>query len=141
MNYYLIGISVPIFNILTKLYNLGIRGKCHLFLKNLYLSSKARAFFNGNFSEEFSINRGVNSNLSVKLNWYFRFIINKSIFLPLKKYILISFILCLVLYYAPLFGSNMSRCFKVQKLLIEDFVGVMDLNLVVLMLVSMIFLN
>ena len=25
--------SVPIFNILTKLYNLGIRGKCHLFLK------------------------------------------------------------------------------------------------------------
>ena len=51
--------SVPIFNILTKLYNLGIRGKCHLFLKNLYLSSKAHAFFNGNLSEEFSINRGV----------------------------------------------------------------------------------
>jgi len=51
--------SVPIFNILTKLYNLGIRGKCHLFLKNLYPSSKPRAFFNGNLSEEFSINRGV----------------------------------------------------------------------------------
>jgi hypothetical protein len=50
---------VPIFNILTKFYNLGIRGKCHLFLKNLYLSSKARAFFNGNLSEEYSINRGV----------------------------------------------------------------------------------
>ena len=47
--------SVPIFNILTKLYNFGIRDKCHLFLKNLYLSSKARAFFNGNLSEEFSI--------------------------------------------------------------------------------------
>ena len=44
---------------MTKLYNLGIRGKCHLFLKNLYLSSKAHAFFNGNLSEEFSINRGV----------------------------------------------------------------------------------
>ena len=60
MNYYLIGISVPIFNILTKLYNLGIRGKCQPFLRNLYLSSKARAFFfNGNLSEESSINRGV----------------------------------------------------------------------------------
>jgi len=33
------------FNILTKLYNLGIRGKCQLFLRNLYLSSKVRAFF------------------------------------------------------------------------------------------------
>ena len=36
---------VPIFNILTKFYNLGIRGKCHLFLKNLYLSFKTRALF------------------------------------------------------------------------------------------------
>ena len=27
--------------------------------KNLYLSSKARAFFNGNLLEEFSINRDV----------------------------------------------------------------------------------
>jgi len=51
--------SVPFFNILTKLYNLGIRDKCQLFLRNLYLSSKARAFFNSNLSEEFSINRGV----------------------------------------------------------------------------------
>jgi len=50
---------VPIFNILTKLYNLGIRGKCHLFLRYLYPSSKARTFFNGNLSEEFLINRGV----------------------------------------------------------------------------------
>jgi len=46
---------------LTKLYNLRIRGKCHLFLRNLYLSSKARVFFffNGNLSEEFSIHRSV----------------------------------------------------------------------------------
>jgi hypothetical protein len=52
--------SVSIFNnILTKLYNNGIRGKCHLFLRNFYLSSKARAFFNGNLLKEFSINRGV----------------------------------------------------------------------------------
>jgi len=237
--------SVPIFNILTKLYNLGIRDKYHMFLKNIYLSSKARAFFNGNLSEEFSINRGVrqgcplspilfnlfindildncdkyavyldsqyccgglfaddivlvapskqvlkkilnkvhewaiknemtfginkcailvvkpinfvkpinyedpsffidsnklpktdnytylgipfdeslslkpiqsklNSNLNVKLNLYFRFLINKFIPLPLKKYVLISFILSLVIYYAPLFGSNKSRCSKAQK--------------------------
>ena len=246
---------------MTKLYNLGIRGKWYLFLRNLYLSSKARAFFNGNLSEEFSINRGVrqgcplspilfnlfindlldncdkysiytyhnyccgaddivlvapskqalkkilnkvhewaiknemtfginkcatlvvkpinfvkkinyedpsffigsnklpktnnytylgipfdeslslkplqsklNSNLKIKLISYFRFLINKSIPLPLKKYVLISFILSLVLYYAPLFGSNKSDALKLKKLLIEDFIGVMDLNLVILML-------
>jgi len=49
----------------------------------------------------------LNSNLNdlnVKLNSYFRFLINKSIPLPLKKYILISFILSLVIYYAPFLG-------------------------------------
>jgi len=46
----------------------------------------------------------LNSNLNVKLNSYFRFLINKTIPLPLKKYVLILFILSLVLYYAPLFG-------------------------------------
>ena len=51
--------SVPIFNILTKLYKIGIRGNCFRFLKNLYLTSKARAFFNGRLSEEFPIHRGV----------------------------------------------------------------------------------
>jgi len=51
--------SVPIYNILTKLYNIGIRGNCFEFLKNLYLTSKARASLNGCLSEEFSINRGV----------------------------------------------------------------------------------
>jgi len=35
----------------------------------------------------------------------------------LKKYVLISFILSLVLYYASLFGSNKSRCSKAQKII------------------------
>jgi len=35
----------------------------------------------------------------------------------LKKYVLISFILCLVIYYAPLFDSNKSRCSKAQKII------------------------
>jgi len=59
----------------------------------------------------------LNSNLNVKLNSYFRFLINKSIPLPLKKYVLISFILSLALYYAPLFGSNKSRCSIAQKII------------------------
>jgi len=59
----------------------------------------------------------LNSNLNVKLNSYFRFLINKSIPLPLKKYILISFILSFVLYYAPLFRSNKNRCSKAQKII------------------------
>ena len=59
----------------------------------------------------------LNSNLIVKLNLYFQFLINESIPLPLKKYILISFILSLILYYAPLFGSNKSRCSKAQRII------------------------
>ena len=51
----------------------------------------------------------LNSNLNVKLNSYFRFLIN--------KYVLISFIFSLVLYYAPLIGSNKSRCSKAQKII------------------------
>ncbi|KAG4083054.1 hypothetical protein H8356DRAFT_1751250, partial [Neocallimastix lanati (nom. inval.)] len=51
----------------------------------------------------------LNSNLNVKLSLYFRFLIN--------KYVLISFILSLVIYYAPLFGSNKSRCSKAQKII------------------------
>jgi len=51
--------SVPIFNILTKLYNIGVRGQCFQFIKNLYLTSKARANLNGNLSKEFPIHRGV----------------------------------------------------------------------------------
>jgi len=50
---------VPIYNILTKLYNIDIRGNCFQFLKNLYLTSKARASLNSCLSEEFPINRGV----------------------------------------------------------------------------------
>jgi len=83
----------------------------------------------------------LNSKLNVKLSSYFRFLIDKSIPLPLKKYILISFILCLVLYYAPLFGSIKRRCSKAQKIINRGlYIGVMDLNLVILMLVSMILL-
>jgi len=59
----------------------------------------------------------LNSNLNVKLNLYFRFFINKSNPLPLKKYVLISFILSLAIYYAPLFDSNKSRCSKAQKII------------------------
>ena len=51
--------SVPIYNILTKLSNIGIRGKCFQFIKNLYLTSKARASHYGCLSEEFPIHRGV----------------------------------------------------------------------------------
>ena len=35
----------------------------------------------------------------------------------MKKYILISFILSFVLYYAPLFRSNKNRCSKAQKII------------------------
>ena len=35
----------------------------------------------------------------------------------MKKYVLISFILSLVLYYTPLFGSNKNRCSKAQKII------------------------
>ena len=45
--------SVPIFNILTKLFNLGIRGKRFEFLSNLYLTSKARARLLDMLSNEF----------------------------------------------------------------------------------------
>ena len=51
--------SVPIFNILTKLYRLGIRGKSFDFLYNLYSTSKARARYLEMLSNEFPINRGV----------------------------------------------------------------------------------
>jgi len=51
--------SVPIFNILTKLYHYGVRGKCFDFLCNLYTSFKARARFASMLSNEFPIKRGV----------------------------------------------------------------------------------
>ena len=44
---------------MTKLYNLGIRDKCHfVFKESLSYPLKLVPFFNGNLSEEFSINRG-----------------------------------------------------------------------------------
>ena len=94
--------------------------KIHLSLlvvKN-YLNLKTIPIFGIPFDESLSlkpIQSKLNSNLNVKLNLYFRFLINKSVPLLLKKYVLISFILSLVIYYAPLFGSNKSRCSKAQK--------------------------
>jgi len=60
--------SVPIFNILTKLYHLGIRGKCFDFLSNLYLSSKASAKFLDMLSDEFTIKRGVRQGCPIITN-------------------------------------------------------------------------
>ena len=51
--------SVPIYNILTKLYNLGIRGRTLTFVTNLYLTSKAHATHLGYHSADFPIHRGV----------------------------------------------------------------------------------
>jgi len=87
-----------------------------------------------------SVQSKFNSNLNVKLNSYIRFLINKSIPLPLKKYVLISFILILIYIMLLSLAQIRSDSLKLKKLLIEDFIGVMDLNLVILMLVSMILL-
>ena len=51
--------SVPIGNILNKLYRLGIRGKCFQFIKNLYLSSKANVKIDNEYSKSFKIMKGV----------------------------------------------------------------------------------
>jgi len=52
--------SVPKFTIyLTKLNNIGIRGKYLQFIINIYLTSKTHANFNGKLSKEFPIHRGV----------------------------------------------------------------------------------
>ena len=51
--------SVPIYNILTKLKCLGIRGKCYRFLENLYLSSKACVKLDGQLSDSFDVMKGV----------------------------------------------------------------------------------
>jgi len=51
--------SLPVFNILTKLYHYGVRGKCFNFLCNLYTSTKAHARFASMSSNEFPVKRGV----------------------------------------------------------------------------------
>jgi len=51
--------SVPIYNILTKLYNLGIRGRTLIFVTNLYLTTKAHATHLGYHSSDFPIHCGV----------------------------------------------------------------------------------
>ena len=56
----------------------------------------------------------------------------------MKKYVLISFILSIVLFMLLSLVQIRADALKLKKLLIEDFIGVMDLNLVILMLVSMI---
>jgi len=48
--------SVSIFNILIKLFHIGIRDKCF----KTYFTSKARARFINILSDEFFINQGVN---------------------------------------------------------------------------------
>jgi len=60
--------SVPIFNILTKLYHYGVRGRCFDFLCNLYTSSKARARFASMLSNEFPIKRGVRQGCPLSPN-------------------------------------------------------------------------
>ena len=71
--------SVPIFNILTKLYHYGVRGKCFDFLCNLYTSSKARARFASMLSNEFPIKRGVRQGCplsSILFNLFINDILN-----------------------------------------------------------------
>jgi len=51
--------TVPIYNILTKLKHIGIRGKCLQFITELYKTSKARVSLNNKLSDEFEIFRGV----------------------------------------------------------------------------------
>ncbi|ORX75121.1 hypothetical protein BCR32DRAFT_285477 [Anaeromyces robustus] len=46
-------------NNICNIYVLGIQGKCFQFLENLYLSSKACVKINGQFSDSFSILKGV----------------------------------------------------------------------------------
>jgi len=50
---------IPIYKILTKLNNTGIRCICLQFVINLYLTLKAHANFNSKLSKEFPIHRGV----------------------------------------------------------------------------------
>ena len=51
--------SVPIYNILTKLKCLGIRGKSYQFLENLYLTSKACVKKDNQYSDAFKVMKGV----------------------------------------------------------------------------------
>ena len=74
--------SVPIFNILSKIFHLGIRDKCFDFISNLYFlyfTSKARARNFDMLSNEFSIHRGVRQGCPLSLilcNWFINDILN-----------------------------------------------------------------
>ncbi len=51
--------SIPIYNILTKLYNMSIRSNTYTFLTNLYRTSKAHETHQSTQSEDFPVHRGV----------------------------------------------------------------------------------
>ena len=135
--------SVPIFNILTKKYNLRIRGKCHLFLRNFYLSSKARALFNGNLSEEFFRLIVVLGKDAFYFSILFNLFINDALGdcdkygvhleSPIEE-ICFNFLYSLV----QIRLDSLKLIKKNHKQ--RDFIKVMDLNLVILTLVSMILL-
>lgn len=76
--------SVPIFNILSKIESLGIRGKCFRFIKNLYLTSKANVRINMEFSESFRIERGVRQGCPLSPILFNLFI--NDVFKGCKKY-------------------------------------------------------
>ena len=76
--------SVPIYNILTKIENIGIRGKCYNFIKNLYLSSKANVRLNMKCSNTFNVQRGVRQGCPFSPILFNLFI--NDIFQGCKKY-------------------------------------------------------
>jgi hypothetical protein len=68
--------SVPIYNILIKLYKFDIRSKCFDFLTNLYMTSKAPASLLGLLSDKFSIHRDVHQSWPLSPILFNIFIIN-----------------------------------------------------------------
>ena len=87
--------SVPIFNILTKLFHLVIRGKSFsFFLFILYFSSKTLSRFLDMISEEFDIHHGVRQVCPLSLFFFFNnfFMINIKYNILLKIFVLINYL-------------------------------------------------